>query len=164
MPVSPQLRDRARNSATVPRTSRSPKASVAMARQNVRQLPSPSRRLPAELRSLQAVQKISSAIAFCLVASTLGVYAWSVCIPRLWSQEYRRLETLQRNERHLTAMGETIKNQLAQQAERPETGLASLNPGQVIFLSPTSISDRNSPLKATANRTQSTSDRTPLAY
>ncbi|MCU0537184.1 MAG: hypothetical protein MUD14_25135 [Hydrococcus sp. Prado102] len=129
----------------------------------VKQLPLRSRQLSQRARSLLALQKISSGVAFCLVASALGVYAWSVCVPRLWSQESKKLETLQRHERHLTAMSETLKNQLAQQAERPETGLAKLNPAQVIFLSPSSVPPLNQP-QTTATENQPIVGNTPLAY
>jgi hypothetical protein len=161
MPVSPYLRDRAPKTSTPPRNAR---VSPQVAQQNVKQLPLPSRRLPTELRSLLALQKLTSAIAGCLVVSALGVYAWSVYIPRYWSQEYEQLETLQRHERHLTAMSETIKNQLAQQAERPETGLANLHPSQVIFLSPSSASSEKQPQKITAAEKKSSTNQTPIAY
>jgi hypothetical protein len=130
----------------------------------VRQLPQRSRQLSQRARSLLALQKISSGIAFCLVASALGLYAWSVCIPKLWSQESKKLETLQRHERHLTAMSESLKNQLAQQAERPETGLAKLNPAQVIFLPPSSGSPLNQPQKTTAAENKPILGNTPLSY
>jgi hypothetical protein len=130
----------------------------------VRQLPLRSRQLSQRARSLLALQKISSGIAFCLVASALGLYAWSVCIPKLWSQESKKLETLQRHERHLTAMSESLKNQLAQQAERPETGLAKLNPARVIFLPPSSGSPLNQPQKTTAAENKTIIGNAPLAY
>jgi hypothetical protein len=94
----------------------------------------------------------------------LGVYAWSVYIPRLWSQEYQKLETLQRYERHLTAMSESLKNQLAQQAERPEMGLTNLHPAQVIFLSPTSVPSLSQPQKNTVAENKLIIGKTPLAY
>jgi hypothetical protein len=136
----------------------------SISEQKIKPLPLRTRQLSQRARSLLALQKISSGIAFCLVVSALGVYAWSVCIPRLWSQESRKLETLQRHERHLTAMSESLKNQLAQQAERPETGLAKLNPAQVIFLSPSSELPLSQPQKTTAAENQPIVGNAPLAY
>jgi hypothetical protein len=85
------------------------------------------------------LQQASSVITFSLILTTLGVYAWTVYVPKLWSKEYRNLETLQRHERHLTATNESIKNQLAQQAEKPEAGLSNPHPAQSIFLPETPV-------------------------
>jgi hypothetical protein len=73
-------------------------------------------------------------ITFCLLGSTLGIYAWTVYIPKVWDKEFGKLETLQRHERNLLATNETLKHQLAQQAEKPETGLTHPQPFQTIFL------------------------------
>jgi hypothetical protein len=73
-------------------------------------------------------------ITFCLLGSTLGIYAWTVYIPKVWDKEFGKLETLQRHERHLLSTNETLKHQLAQQAEKPETGLTHPQPFQTIFL------------------------------
>jgi hypothetical protein len=76
-----------------------------------------------QLRSLCLLERIVAVITFCLLGSTLGIYAWTVYIPKVWDKEFGKLETLQRHERHLLATNETLKHQLAQQAEKPETGL-----------------------------------------
>ena len=134
--------------------------------QGIAKLPQPNRQLPPELRSLLNIQKGSSAIAFALVSLTLAAYAWTVYIPKQWSQEYRKLETLQRRERHLTATNETLKNQLAQQAEKPEMGLSDPHPTNVIFLPPltgTLVSKAQSP-KSDENDNPSLATKTPIAY
>lgn len=130
----------------------------------IERLPRESRRLPAELRSLKAIQQISSVLTFGLVASALGIYAWSVYVPRLWSQEYKKLETLQRYERHLTAISETLKNELAQQAEKPELGLANPRPTQMIFISPSSVAPLARTSKTTPAENRTLISKTPLAY
>ncbi len=91
---------------------------------------------PLWLRSLLFVQRSSDVITFCLVAITLTVYSWTVYTQQQWSQEYRKLETLQRHERHLTTTNETLKDQLAQQAENPETGLVTPTTANTIYLPP----------------------------
>lgn len=80
------------------------------------------------------VQKVTSAVTLSLLGATLGIYAWTVYIPKVWDKEYGKLETLQRHERHLLATNETLKHQLAEQAERPETGFGNPRPFQTIFL------------------------------
>ncbi|MEG3436981.1 hypothetical protein V0288_07595 [Pannus brasiliensis CCIBt3594] len=84
--------------------------------------------------ALGFIQKVTSAITFSLLGATLGIYAWTVYIPKVWDKEYGKLETLQRHERHLLATNETLKHQLAEQAERPETGFGNPRPFQTIFL------------------------------
>lgn len=123
-----------------------------------------SPRLPGWLRALLFLQQSSATIAFFLIAATLGVYAWTVYAPKQWSQEYKKLETLHRHERHLTATNETLKNQLAQQAERPETGLANPQPQNAIFLAPTAKSRLITPKNLTAAQEKPLVTTTPLAY
>jgi cell division protein FtsB len=123
-----------------------------------------ARPLPLWVRSLLMLQRSSSAIVFCLIVSTLALYAWTVYIPRLWSKEYKKLETLHRHERQLIATNETLKNQLAQQAERPETGLANPNPAHAIFLAPTSVSPQSQPKPLAPSDHQSSVTAIPLAY
>lgn len=117
---------------------------------------------PAWLRSLVRLQRTSNLVCFFLIASTLGVYAWTVYTQQMWSQEYRKLENLQRNERQMTAANEALKNQLAQEAERPGTGLVAPNPANTIFLPP--APQRQSRPKPVAAPNSETSPTTPLGY
>jgi hypothetical protein len=132
--------------------------------QNIKPLPDRSRQLSARWRSLLTIQKLSSAIAFGLVATVLGVYAGSVCLPQLWNQEYKKLETLQRHERHLTAIGETFKDRLARQAEKPEMGMSKINPGQIIYLSPASTPAASHSQPTSTARDRSFISKAPLSY
>lgn len=117
-------------------------AQPAYPKNNLKKLPLQSEQLSSRLQFLLFLQKGFSVITFCLVGSTLGLYAWTVYFPKLWSNEYKKLETLQRYERHLIATNESLKNQLAQQAEKPEMGLSNPNPAQSIFLKPASEAQR----------------------
>lgn len=103
--------------------------------QRVEKLPS-QQSLPLWLRSLLFLQRGSNIASFCLISATLALYGWTVYTQQLWSQEYRKLEKLQRHERLLTSTNEVIKNQLAKQAERPDTGLVAPNPANMLFLPP----------------------------
>ncbi len=91
---------------------------------------------PVWLRSLLFLQRSSDLITFLLVATTLTIYSWTVYTQQQWTQEYRKLETLQRHERHLTTTNEVIKDQLAQQAESPATGLVNPTHANTIVLKP----------------------------
>lgn len=101
----------------------------------VRSLPKPQP-LPVWLKFLVTLQRGSSVLTFVLVAGVLSVYGWTVLVQQRWGHEYSKLETLRKHERHLVAANEVLKNQLAQQAERPDTGLVLPDPGTTVFLAP----------------------------
>jgi hypothetical protein len=103
--------------------------------QTVRSLPAPSA-VPVWLKLLIAAQRSSTVVTFCLVGVTLAIYGWTVYSQQLWSQEYRRLEEYQRQERQITAANEVLKNQIASEAETPSMGLVMPNPSTAIFLQP----------------------------
>jgi hypothetical protein len=62
------------------------------------------------------------------------VYGWTVYTPRALSQEFKKLRTLQSHERQLVSTNEMLKNQLAKQAEKPNSGLIRPNPNYNVFL------------------------------
>lgn len=94
------------------------------------------RQTPVWLRSLLLLQRSSDLITFLLVATTLTIYSWTVYTQQQWAKAYRELETLQRHERHLTTANEVFKDQLAQQAESPATGLVKPTHANTIVLKP----------------------------
>lgn len=106
------------------------------ARQKVEKLNTTSSTNPIWLSPLLFIQRSSDIVTFVLVASTLCLYSWTVYTQQQWSQEYRKLENLQRDERHLTTTNAVIKDQLAKLAEKPATGLVSPSPANTIFLTP----------------------------
>lgn len=148
------------------RTKRTPsrETGARFSDRKVENLKMRSRQLPGWLKALLFLQHSSATITFFLIAATLGVYAWTVYAPRQWSHEYRKLETLHRHERHLTATNETLKNQLAQQAERPETGLANPQPQNAIFLAPSAESRLIMPKTPIPAARKPSVATTPLAY
>ncbi|MGB5962024.1 MAG: hypothetical protein WBG73_15250 [Coleofasciculaceae cyanobacterium] len=111
-------------------------ASASTARQKVEKLNTASSSLPNWLSPLLFIQRSSDIVTFVLVASTLTLYSWTVYTQQQWSQDYRKLENLQRDERHLTTTNAVIKDQLATLAEKPATGLVSPSPANTIFLTP----------------------------
>lgn len=102
---------------------------------SVRRLP--SRPIPIWLKSLVALQRSSSVIAFFMVGGVLLLYGQTVYTQQLWNQEYQKLEQFQRNERQLTATIESLKNDIAQQAERPGMGFVPPSAANTIYLQPT---------------------------
>jgi membrane protein insertase Oxa1/YidC/SpoIIIJ len=114
------------------------------------------------LKVLRFFQQSSSVLAFSLVIVTLLVYVSSFYLPQKWSKQYKQLTILQRQERELTRVNESLKKQLAQQAQRPDSGLESFDPTKAIFIEPA----KNSSNKATKDKSNSNTlfDRVPLGY
>ncbi|MCW6035934.1 hypothetical protein K4A83_06560 [Spirulina subsalsa FACHB-351] len=123
----------------------------------------PRPKLPIWLRVLLGIQHGSSIVTFCLITAVLIVYSSTVYIQQQWSQDYRRLENLQRAQRNLTVADELLKNQLAQQANRPETGMVAPSPDNTIFLQRSMESPFTSE-PAPTTRDHETTFVTPLGY
>ncbi|BAU66694.1 hypothetical protein STA3757_40990 [Stanieria sp. NIES-3757] len=96
--------------------------------------------LPVQLQILLFLQKSSFGLALVLIASSIAVYVSNVRIPQLWSKEYNNLETLQRQERQLIAINESLKHEIAQQAQEKNNKFVSLSVDNAIFVRPASIS------------------------
>lgn len=91
---------------------------------------------PAWLKLLIRAQHLSSVAVFGLVIAALVMYGWTVYVQQRWGQEYQRFETLKKQERQLLSGNEVLKNQIAQQAELPLSGLTVPDPNNAIFLMP----------------------------
>jgi hypothetical protein len=125
---------------------------------------SKNNKLLINLKVLKLVQKSSSSIAFLLVTTTLYFYVCSFCLPQLWSKQYKKLETLQRHERQLTIINESLKKQLAQQAENPDAGLENFDPTTAIFMPPAKASANKNQSQNTQTEFSKLLDRLPLGY
>lgn len=99
-------------------------------------------RLPKNLQILSLLQKGSFGLALVSMAASIGLYTSTVQIPELWSQEYRNLEDLQRQERELTAINEKIKYQIAHEASKDDR-LSISKPESAIFVSPAKVNLKN---------------------
>ncbi len=124
-----------------------------------------SRQLPFWVRLLLSIQQGSSVLAFGLACAVLVVYASTVYLQQQWSGEYEHLQALQREQRNLTAADELLKNQLASQAQHPESGLVAPSPTNTIFLPKAA----ESPVSAAATgsvavQQSSLAQRPPLGY
>ncbi|NEP02516.1 MAG: hypothetical protein F6K58_28480 [Symploca sp. SIO2E9] len=118
--------------------------------------------MPNWLRSLVFLQRSSDLISVLLVGATLSIYSWTVWTQQQWTREYRKLEALQRQERDLTSANETLKEQLAQQAESPSSGLANPTTANTIFLPP--AKERKSHAVPKPNTSQQPATTIPLGY
>ncbi|BAZ65629.1 hypothetical protein NIES4106_03680 [Fischerella sp. NIES-4106] len=118
------------------------------------------------LLRLYAINRYSGIVAFVLVATTLVIYGWTVYSQQLWSQSYRKLQTLQRDERQLTTTIEVLKNKMAQEAQTSAAGLVSPSPTGAIFLPPAQEDSNSSPSITTtqSNFQLQQQNSKPLAY
>lgn len=94
--------------------------------------------LPLGLRILNRLQQGSTAITGVLVASALVVYGSTVYIDKSTNKAIYQLDTLQGESQQLTSANESIKQSLAEQASRPESGLEPYAAGDVLFVEPAS--------------------------
>lgn len=117
---------------------------------------------PAWLRTIAFLQRGSDLVTFLLVIATLTVYSWTVYTQQHWAKEYRKLETLQRNERNLTTANEAMKDQLAQEAEKPATGLVTPNQVNTIVLQP--APQRSLQIDPTPKAALTSESTPPLGY
>ena len=101
-----------------------------------------SNALPKNLKILSLLQKGSFGLAIASMTTSIGVYISTVQIPKLWSQEYQHLEDLQRQERQLIAINETIKYHIAREAGE-NSQLSISKPESAVFISPAKIEARN---------------------
>ena len=92
-------------------------------------------KLPQNLKLLSALQKTSFGLALGSMLASTGLYISTVQIPKVWSQEYRHLEDLQRQERQLIAINEKIKYHIARQAGQDKS-LSISQPESAVFVTP----------------------------
>lgn len=122
--------------------------------------------VPFWLLRLYTSHRYSSVVTFLLVTATLFVYGWTVYSQQLWSQGYRKLQNLQIQERQLTTTNATLKNKMAEEAEKEASGLVSPTPARTIFL-PTASPSRSSaktPLSTPENLETHDPTPSPLGY
>ncbi|MDZ8050745.1 MAG: hypothetical protein RMX68_020865 [Aulosira sp. ZfuVER01] len=120
--------------------------------------------LPVWLLRLYTFHRYSSVVTFLLVATTLVVYGWTVYSQDIWSQGYRRLQSLQRHERQLTTTNAALTNKMAEEAEQPAAGLVLPTPDRTIFLPPASYSPNSTPPKTTPDSEPPEQTTSPLGY
>ena len=98
-------------------------------------------KLPKNLKLLTYVQTVSFGLALTSMTASIGLYISSVQIPKIWSQEYQNLEELQRQERQLVSINETIKYQIAKEAGA-NNKLAISQPESALFIDPAQVEPR----------------------
>ncbi len=119
---------------------------------------------PLWLLRLQAFHRNSSIITFLLVVAMLVAYGWTVYSQQVWSQTYRKMQDLQRQERQLTTTNSVLKNKMAQEGEKPSAGLVSPTPEGTIFLPPTNSFNPNQQQPSINPNYRPQQSSSPLGY
>jgi hypothetical protein len=83
-----------------------------------------------------AIQQSSSLLVMILGVLTLGSYASVVYSQHRWGQAYETLEGLRQEEYQVTAINESLKENLVDTATK-NTGLKWPDPSDMVFLEPT---------------------------
>ena len=120
--------------------------------------------MPVWLLRMYLFNRYSSVLAFLLVVATLIVYGWTVYSQELWSDCYRKLQSLQRHERQLNTANATLTSKMAQEAEQPGTELVSPTSEGTIFLPPPTSNHYPKSSFSTSQPESSPKPPSPLGY
>ncbi|MDJ0555564.1 MAG: hypothetical protein QNJ68_14190 [Microcoleaceae cyanobacterium MO_207.B10] len=128
-----QKREQLSNHNNSLKQTRNPKTTE---QEDVAQILSLPHSKPLWLRSLMGVQMASSIMTILLAGSSLTIYGWTIYSQSKWTEEYQQLQQLRRQEQQISVANELLKNQIAEQASTPDTGLVSQDSVKRIFLQP----------------------------
>lgn len=115
-------------------------------------------RLPLGLKLLHRVQQGSTVLTGLLVAGALVAYGSSVYLDRSTNQAMAQLNALQSESQQLTTANESIKQSLAEQATKEDSGLQPYQPDDMLFIKPAPKRDAAETEKRESERLQ------PLGY
>ena len=93
-------------------------------------------KLPLGLQILNRLQQGSAVITGVLVVGALAVYGSTVYVDKSTSRALVQLDELQGESQQLTSANESIKQSLAEQAAREDSGLEPYEADDVILLTP----------------------------
>lgn len=132
--------------------------------QEVKTIPQ-SQQLPLGLKLLLLLQKSSSICSLLLVIIALTIFGLTLKIPQSWDTEYKKLKTLQRQERQLTVTNENERNNLIEQTKADDHSLVYPKPENIVFLSILTPENNQDPItqESESVNTSMISD-SPLAY
>lgn len=141
---------RRQNNSQVTKTRSLTQKDVTTTRKNIRNNPSSRKKTdsanniisqvnhrnrPLWLKSLILFGHGSSLVCYGSVGLAFIIYGMTVYAPKLWTQKYQELQSLQKQERQFSFTDEIIKNQLAESAKKSGSGLVNPDPTQPpIFL------------------------------
>jgi hypothetical protein len=100
--------------------------------QQVRQF---SRNLaPAWLKSLLTIQRGSSILFGSVLGLSVIVYGYTASTQGAWKTQHKQLKRFQAQEQQQAVMNENLKQEMAQTAEQPASGLVDPSPDRLVFI------------------------------
>lgn len=118
--------------------------------------------LPAWLRTLKKIEKLSVIVALLLVGSAVVTYGWAVYSQQLWGKNYSRLDTLRRDERQLLKGSELMKNDIARRTDPKQYGLVPRNSDHIVVIPPAPL--RPAPPNRNTGPDPKAKPITPIGY
>jgi len=92
--------------------------------------------MPKLIKRLMLTQQVIMTLVVVGAIATLGLYSLAFKNQEAWNKAHSRLQLLQRNEKDITIINETLKYQLVQEAENPYHGFIPQDKNTLIFVSP----------------------------
>lgn len=92
--------------------------------------------LPFWLQFLNRSQQFSTVVTSLLVTGALALYGSTVYVDKSTDRALSQLDALQNEAQQITTANEAIKQSLAEQAAREDSGLELYESGDVLFLTP----------------------------
>jgi hypothetical protein len=93
-------------------------------------------KLPLGLQLLNRIQQGSTIVTGFLITGALLVYGSTVYVDKSTSRSVAQLDALQGESQQLTSANEALKQSLAEQATRPDSGLKPYRAGDTLFVAP----------------------------
>lgn len=92
--------------------------------------------VPVWLRSLLTMEHRAMIVFASVLGLSAIVYGCTVYTQSLWRSQHGQLQRLQLQESQQAMMNEHLKQQMAQTAELPKSGLIAPNPDRMVFVPP----------------------------
>ncbi|AFY68665.1 hypothetical protein Pse7367_0354 [Thalassoporum mexicanum PCC 7367] len=90
--------------------------------------------LPAWLKLLLTVQRISIVSTVLMTTAVFGTYSYTVYAQKLWNEQFHKLEDLKRDERQLTAAEALVNDNIVSNVENSPGQLTREKPTQTLFI------------------------------
>jgi hypothetical protein len=89
---------------------------------------------PSWLKLLLSLQQRSKLVFLIIFGLTLIAYGYTAYIQDRWKEQHGRLKRLREQERQQVIINESLKHELADAAEQPNSGLVNPDPSRIIFV------------------------------
>lgn len=120
--------------------------------------------VPAFVRILLLFQQTSAMLTWGAVATTLVMYGLNVYTQELWNREHRQLQNLQRQERTVAGLKESLKDEIVESGNLRSDEFVPITPEKNIYLEPAMNSQEAPHHSSSIRQVISPQTDRPLAY